>query len=122
MSKNLNKVLLIGHLGADADYRVGQSGNAAATFNVATSESFKDKDGNPVERTEWHRCKTFGKLADVVRDHFKKGREVYVEGQLRTSKYTDKEGIERYSTEIVVNTAFLLGGKPAEAGNPPAEG
>ncbi len=114
--KGINKVQILGRLGSDPDTRYGQSGNAMTTISVATSESWKDKDGNPQERTEWHRIKFFGKLAEIAGEYLKKGREVYVEGQLRTEKYTDKQGIEKYSTDIVANEMQLIGGNPSNDG------
>lgn len=119
--KSLNRVAIIGNLGADADQRFGASGAAVVTLSVATSESWKDKEsGEKQERTEWHRVKCFGKLAEFAAG-YKKGQQVFVEGQLRTTKYT-KDGVEKYSTDIVAANAMLLGAKPAstEAAAAPA--
>jgi single-strand DNA-binding protein len=104
MSGSLNKVQLIGHLGKDPEIRSFQNGGRAATFSLATSESWKDKDtGERKERTEWHRISiTNDGLVGVVEKYLKKGAKVYVEGQLETRKWTDKEGQERYSTEVVL--------------------
>ena len=112
MGKGINKVILVGNLGNDPEVRYGQSGAAITTISVATSESWKDKDGNPQERTEWHRVKFFGRLAEIAGEYLKKGRQVYIEGSLRTEKYTDKAGVEKYSTDIIANEMQMLGGNP----------
>ena len=111
MSRSLNKAILIGNLGADPETRYSASGTAMCTIRVATSEQWKDKQtGQPQERTEWHRVKFFGRLAEIAGEYLKKGRQVYIEGSLRTDKYTDKEGVERYSTDIIANEMQMLGG------------
>lgn len=111
MARGVNKVILVGNLGADPETRYTASGGAITTIKVATSESWKDKTtGENVEKTEWHRVKFFGRLAEIAGEYLKKGRQVYVEGSLRTDKYTDKEGIERYTTDIVANEMQMLGG------------
>ncbi|MBT9165796.1 MAG: Single-stranded DNA-binding protein [Chloroflexi bacterium] len=110
-SKGLNKVQIIGHLGQDPETRYSQSGTAMTRISVATSESWKDKDGNPQERTEWHRVKFFGKLAEIAGEYLKKGSQVYIEGSLRTEKYTDKAGVEKYTTDIVADEMKMLGVK-----------
>ena len=112
----LNKIQIIGRLGADPEMRYSQSGAAITTISVATSESWKDKDGNPQERTEWHRVKFFGRLAEIAGEYLKKGRQVYIEGSLRTEKYTDKAGVEKYSTDIIANEMQMLGGNPGMGG------
>lgn len=113
MARGINKVILVGTLGADPETRYTQAGNAITSFRLATNESWTDKNtGQKQERTEWHRCKAFGRLAEIVGEYARKGRQVYAEGSLRTDKYTDKDGIERYSTDIVVDTFQLLGGNP----------
>lgn len=110
-SRGVNRVILVGNLGADVELRYSGSGTAIANLRVATSESWTDKQsGEKQERTEWHRVKMFGKLAEIAGEYLKKGRQVYIEGSLRTEKYTDKEGIERYSTDIVANEMQMLGG------------
>ena len=110
MSRGINKVILIGNLGADPETRHTQSGAAITTISIATSESWKDKQtGEKQERTEWHRVKFFGRLAEIAGEYLKKGRQVYVEGSLRTDKYTDKDGIERYTTGIIANEMQMLG-------------
>ena len=110
MARGINKVILVGNLGADPEVRYGQSGSAVTTINVATSEQWTDKQGQKQERTEWHRVKFFGRLAEIAGEYLKKGRQVYIEGSLRTDKYTGKDGIERYSTDIIANEMQMLGG------------
>lgn len=110
MARGINKVILVGNLGNDPEMKYAQSGTAICTLSVATSESWKDKEGNQQERTEWHRCKAFGKLAEICGEYLKKGRQVYIEGSLRTEKYTDKNGVEKYATDIVFDEMQMLGG------------
>jgi len=111
MARGVNKVILIGNLGADPETRYSASGTAMCTISIATSESWKDKQtGEQQERTEWHRVKFFGRLAEIAGEYLKKGRQVYIEGAIRSSKYTDKEGIERWSTDIIANEMQMLGG------------
>ena len=110
MARGINKVILVGNLGNDPEVRYAQSGSAITTISVATSESWKDKDGNQQERTEWHRVKAFGRLAEIMGEYLKKGRQVYIEGSLRTEKYTDKNGVEKYATDIIANEMQMLGG------------
>ena len=110
MARGINKVILVGNLGNDPETRYSQSGSAITTISVATSESWKDKNGEQQERTEWHRVKFFGRLAEIAGEYLKKGRQVYVEGSLRTEKYTGKDGVERYSTDIIANEMQMLGG------------
>lgn len=112
MARGVNKVILIGNLGADPEVRYTAGGQALATVKLATSESWTDKEGNKQERTEWHRVKFFGRLAEVVGEYLKKGRQVYVEGSIRTDKYTGQDGIERYATDIIANEMQMLGGPP----------
>ncbi|HRQ66231.1 MAG TPA: single-stranded DNA-binding protein [Xanthomonadaceae bacterium] len=110
MARGINKVILVGNLGADPETRYTTSGSAITTIRLATSEQWKDKQtGETQERTEWHRVKFFGRLAEIAGEYLKKGRQVYVEGSLRTDKYTDKEGIERWSTDIIANEMQMLG-------------
>ena len=111
MSRGINKVILVGNLGNDPDVRYSQSGSAITTISVATSDSWTDENGEKQERTEWHRVKFFGKLAEIAGEYLKKGRQVYVEGALRTEKYTDKNGVEKYSTDIIANEMQMLGGR-----------
>ncbi len=111
MARGINKVILIGNLGADPETRYTANGGAITNIRVATSESWRDKQtGEQQERTEWHRVVLFGKLGEIAGEYLKKGRQVYIEGSLRTNKYTDKDGIERYSTDIVANEMQMLGG------------
>jgi single-strand DNA-binding protein len=117
MARGINKVIIVGNLGADPEMRHTGSGTAVTTLNVATSESWTDKQsGEKVEKTEWHRVKMFGRLAEIAGDYLKKGRQVYIEGSLRTDKYTDKQGIERYSTDIIANEMQMLGGMEGGGG------
>ena len=112
MARGVNKVILIGNLGADPETRYTTSGSAITTIRLATSESWKDKQsGEMQERTEWHRVKFFGRLAEIANEYLKKGRQAYVEGSIRTDKYTDKEGVEKFSTEIIANEMQMLGGE-----------
>ncbi len=111
MARGINKVIIVGNLGADPETRYTTSGGAICNLRIATSEQWKDKQtGENQERTEWHRVVLFGKLGEIAGEYLKKGRQVYIEGSLRTNKYTDKEGIERYSTDIVANEMQMLGG------------
>lgn len=109
-SKGVNKVILVGNLGNDPDFKVTGNDLPIASISVATSESWKDRDGNKQERTEWHRVKFFGPLADIVDQYLRKGDKVYIEGKLRTEKYTDKDGIDRWSTDIIADEMQMLGG------------
>ena len=120
MSRGINKVILVGNVGKDPETRYSAGGTAIASVSVATSESWKDKQtGEKQERTEWHRVKFFGKLAEIVGEYVKKGSQVYVEGSLRTDKYTDKQGVERYSTDIIASEMQMLGGRDGAAPSAP---
>ena len=122
MSRGVNKVILIGNLGDDPDTRYGASGSAICTIRLATSESWKDKQtGQMQDRTEWHRVKFFGKLAEIAGQYLRKGKQVYIEGSIRSSKYTDKEDVERWSTDIIANNMQMLGGA-GEGGGARGEG
>lgn len=117
MARGVNKVIIVGNLGNDPDMRHTASGMAVCTLSVATTESRMDKQsGERQERTEWHRVKMFGRLAEIAGEYLKKGRQVYIEGSLRTDKYTDKNGVERYSTDIIANEMQMLGGGGGEGG------
>lgn len=117
MSRGINKVILVGHLGADPEVRYTASGSAITNIRIATSESWKDKQtGEMQERTEWHRITFFGRLAEIAGEYLKKGKQVYVEGSLRTDKYTDKDGIERFKTDIIGNEMQMLGSGGAGEG------
>lgn len=113
---SVNKWLGIGNLGADPEIRYMQSGDAIANFSIACTDQWKDKDGEKKERTEWVRVSVFGRLAEICGEYLRKGSQVYIEGRLQTDKYTDKDGVEKYSTKVVCNTMRMLGGKPADAG------
>ncbi|WHQ75248.1 single-stranded DNA-binding protein SSB1 [Pantoea sp. Lij88] len=124
-SRGVNKVILVGNLGQDPEVRYMPNGGAVANITLATSESWRDKQtGENKEITEWHRVVLFGKLAEVAGEYLKKGSQVYIEGQLRTRKWQDQGGQERYTTEVVVNvggTMQMLGGRQ-QGGNAPAGG
>ena len=110
----INKVILIGNLGRDPETRYMPSGKAATNFSIATSERFKDREtGEPQERTEWHRIATFDRLAEISAEYLKKGSKVYIEGRLRTRKWQDKEGKDRYSTEIIADQMQMLDSRGA---------
>ena len=111
MARGINKVILVGNLGNDPEVRYTSGGAAITSLSIATSESWTDKQsGEKQERTEWHRVKMFGKLAEIAGEYLKKGRQVYIEGSLRTDKYTDKSGVEKYSTDIIASDMQMLGG------------
>lgn len=117
MARGINKVIIVGTLGADPETRYTASGSAITSMRLATNESWTDKQtGQKQERTEWHRIKMFGRLAEIAAEYLRKGKQVYVEGSLRTDKYTDKDGIERYSTDIIANDMQMLGGAGGEGG------
>lgn len=112
MARGVNKVILIGNLGADPETRAMPSGSTVANLRIATTENWKDRtSGENQERTEWHRVALFGKLAEIAGEYLRKGSQVYIEGSLRTRKWQDKQGNERYSTEIVGNEMQMLGGR-----------
>ncbi|MCG3202689.1 MAG: Single-stranded DNA-binding protein [Gammaproteobacteria bacterium] len=112
MARGINKVILIGNLGGDPEVKYTASGSAVTNVTIATSENWKDKTtGENQERTEWHRVVFFGKLAEIAGEYLRKGSQVYVEGRLQTRKWQDKEGQDRYTTEIVVNDMQMLGGR-----------
>ncbi len=108
---SVNKVILIGNLGADPETRYLPSGDAVTNIRIATTEAWKDKGGEKQEHTEWHRIAFFGKQAEIAGEYLKKGSPVYVEGRIRTRKWQDKEGQDRYSTEIVADRMQLLGSR-----------
>ncbi|AHG59858.1 single-stranded DNA-binding protein [Buchnera aphidicola] len=114
-SRGVNKVILIGHLGQDPEVRYMPNGNAVVNMTLATSENWKDKNtGENKEKTEWHRIVLFGKLAEIAGEYLRKGSQVYIEGSLQTRKWQDQNGLERYTTEIVVNiggTMQMLGSR-----------
>ena len=108
---SVNKVILVGNLGRDPDMRYLPSGEAVANLALATTDKYKDKTGQMVEQTEWHRVSFFGRTAEICGQYLKKGSQVYVEGSIRTRKYTDKEGVEKYATEVRGDRMQMLGGR-----------
>lgn len=116
MAGGVNKVILIGNLGADPEVRFTPGGQAVANFRIATSESWQDKNGQKQERTEWHRIVVWGKLAELCGEYLKKGRQCYVEGRLQTREWMDKENRKNYTTEVVANAVTFLGGRDAGDG------
>jgi single-strand DNA-binding protein len=123
MARGVNKVILIGNLGADPETRAMPSGTTVANLRIATSESWRDKQsGEQQERTEWHRVALFGRLAEVAGEYLRKGSQVYIEGSLRTRKWQDKQGNDRYSTEIVGNDLQMLGGRGGAGGGEASRG
>jgi single-strand DNA-binding protein len=113
---SVNKVILIGNLGRDPETRFMPSGDAICNISIATTENWKDKNGEKQEKTEWHRVAFFGKLAEIAGEYLKKGSQVYVEGRLQTRKWTDKDGAEKYTTEIVANAMQMLGSRQGMGG------
>jgi single-strand DNA-binding protein len=113
---SVNKVILIGNLGRDPEVRYMPSGDAVATLNLATTEKWKDKSGEAQEQTEWHRISFFGRQAEICGEYLRKGSSIYVEGRLQTRKWTDKEGVERYTTEIRGDRMQMLGGRSGATG------
>ena len=114
---SINKVIIIGNLGKDPEVRYMPSGSAICNITVATSRQWKNKEsGEKMEETEWHRVSLFDRLAEVAGEYLKKGRSVYVEGRLKTRKWTDKEGVERYTTEVIADVMQLLGGREGMGG------
>ncbi len=126
MARGINKVILVGNLGADPDTRYMPSGSAVTNIRVATSESWKDKNtGDQQDRTEWHSVAFFGRLAEVAAEYLRKGSQVYLEGKLRTRKWQDRDGNDRWSTEVIASEMQMLGnrpgsGAPAQAAAPAA--
>jgi single-strand DNA-binding protein len=119
---SVNKAIIVGNLGKDPEVRYTASGEAIANITVATSDTWKDKEtGEKKEATEWHRISFFGKLAEIAGEYLKKGSSVYIEGSIRTRKWTDKENIERYTTEIRGDQMKMLGSRPAESDRSPPE-
>jgi len=120
---SINKVILIGNLGADPEIRDMPNGDAVANIRLATTETWKDKNsGEKKEQTEWHRVVFYRRLAEIVGQYLKKGSQVYVEGRLRTRKWQDRDGQERYTTEIEATEMQMLGPKPADAKMEPSPG
>jgi single-strand DNA-binding protein len=117
MARGINKVILVGNLGADPDTRYMPSGKAVTNIRIATSESWKDKQtGDTQERTEWHSVVLYDKLGEIAAEYLRKGAQVYIEGSLRTRKWQDKEGKDRYTTEIIAQNMQMLGGRGGGGG------
>jgi single-strand DNA-binding protein len=117
-SRGVNKVTLIGNLGGDPEVRYTASGSPVTNLNLATTESWQDKQsGEKQERTEWHRIVIFGKLAEIAGEYLKKGRQVYIEGKLQTRKWQGQDGQDRYTTEVVANEMQMLGGGDSQGAN-----
>lgn len=117
----VNKVILLGNLGADPEIRYTPSGMAVANFRIATSETRPNKEGQKETKTEWHRIVAFGKLAEICGEYLAKGKQVYIEGKIQTRSWDDKDGNKRYTTEILANSMQMLGG-PKDAAGAPAGG
>jgi single-strand DNA-binding protein len=113
---SLNKVLLIGHLGADPESRFMTSGSAVTNFNLATNETWKSTEGDTKEKTEWHRVVLFGKMAETAAEYMKKGQLVFIEGRLQTRSWEDKDKVKRYTTEILCDNFTMLGRKSDDGG------
>jgi single-strand DNA-binding protein len=111
MAGGLNKAILIGNLGKDPEVRYTPSGLGVANFNIATSETWTNKEGAKETRTEWHRIVAFGKLAEICGEYLSKGKQVYIEGRIQTRDWEDQNGVKRYTTEIVANQMLMLGGR-----------
>lgn len=111
MARGVNRVILVGNVGQDPEIKYLPSGSAVANISVATSEQWKDKEGNPQSRTEWHKVVFFGKLAEIVGEYVKKGSQIYVEGKLQTRKWQAQDGTDRYTTEINASEMQMLGGR-----------
>ena len=118
---SVNKVVLVGHLGADPESRFTPSGVAVTTFNMATNESWKNKEGEYEDRTEWHRIVLYGKAAETARKYMKRGQLTYVEGRIRTRSWEDKEGMTRYTTEVLGDRFTMLGRKGENQSVAPVE-
>ena len=117
MARGVNKVIIVGNLGKDPETRYMPSGSAVTNLRIATTEAWKDKQtGDQQERTEWHAVAMFGRLAEIAAEYLRKGSQVYIEGKLRTRKWQDKEGKDRYTTEIVADEMQMLGSKGGGAG------
>ncbi|MGQ4661239.1 single-stranded DNA-binding protein [Lysobacter sp. F6437] len=115
MARGVNKVILVGNLGNDPDVKYTQAGMAITTLSVATTSVRKDRDGNQVEKTEWHRVKLFGKLGEIAGEYLRKGRQVYIEGRIEYGSY-EKDGIKHYTTDIIADEMQMLGGGDGERG------
>jgi single-strand DNA-binding protein len=122
MARGINKVILVGNLGADPETRYTASGAAVTNIRLATSETWRDKQtGEQQERTEWHRVVFFNRLAEIAGEYLRKGRQVYIEGSIRTRKWQDQNGQDRYTTEVVANEMQMLGGRDGDYGGSSSE-
>ena len=120
MARGINKVILVGNLGADPETRYMPSGSAVTNLSVATSETWKDKQtGEQKERTEWHKVAMFNRLAEIAAEYLRKGSQVYIEGKLRTRKWQDRDGNDRWTTEIIADEMQMLGGRGGGGGSAP---
>ena len=120
MARGINKVILVGNLGADPETRYMPSGSAVTNLSVATSETWKDKQsGEQKERTEWHKVAMFNRLAEIAAEYLRKGSQVYIEGKLRTRKWQDRDGNDRWTTEIIADEMQMLGGRGGGGGSMP---
>lgn len=113
---SVNKVILVGNLGRDPETRYMPDGGAITNVSIATTSKYKNKSGEMVEETEWHRVSFFGRLAEIAGEYLKKGRPVYIEGRLKTRKYTDKDGVEKYATDIIASEMQMLGSREGMGG------
>ena len=111
MAKTVNKVILVGNVGKDPEIKVASTGNAIATFSLATTDRTKDQTGTWTDRTEWHSLVAFQRTAEIIRDYVKKGSKLYIEGRIQTRSWDDKDGQKKYRTEIIVNDLVLLSGR-----------
>ena len=114
---SVNKVILVGNLGKDPETRYMPDGAAVTNFSIATTDQWKDKSGEKQEKTEWHRISTFQRLAEIAGEYLKKGSQVYIEGRLQTRKWTDKDGVEKYTTEIIADKMQMLGSRQGMGGD-----
>ena len=113
----VNKVIIVGNVGRDPEVRSTHGGQTVTSFSVATSERFKDKEGQPQERTEWHRVVAWGRLAEICGEYLRKGKQVYIEGRLQTRDWEDKDGHKRYTTEVIANVMQMLGRRGEDGGS-----
>lgn len=116
MARGINKVILVGNLGNDPEVKYTAGGMAICTLSLATTSVRKDKDGQQIEKTEWHRVKLFGKLGEIAGEYLKKGRQVYIEGRIEYGKFTGQDGVEKYTTDIIADEMQMLGSGDGERG------
>jgi single-strand DNA-binding protein len=119
--RGVNKVILIGNLGQDPEIRYMPNGNAVANLSIATTESWKDQQGQLQEKTEWHKLTAYRQLAEIIGEYVKKGSQIYVEGKLQTKKWQDQQGNDRYTTEVIVDQMHMLGGGSQQGGGQPQQ-